>query len=164
MDDVDVELLDGAVERELSGGDLSFEHGQRRAAVGAGQGPGLRRGDVGPFGRLGELLKKLGRQERHVRRNDDTDLGAREAQPGRDADDCRAVLAPVVQDLKRQRQVVRRLPHDDNTTEGFFEDSVSALGKCLPAEARERLRRAEPRARAADEQDTGYVSIRHGSE
>ena len=57
---------------------------------------------------------------------------------------------------------VRRLPDCDPLV-AERERLPADLGERPAAEACERLRRAEPRAGAADEQNAGQASIRHGS-
>jgi len=73
-----------------------------------------------------------------------------------EADDWRAHLAAVVDDLEREGEVVADLPHDDNSAEGLAEQAMCALAEHFALEARQGLRRPEAAARAADEQNAGY--------
>jgi hypothetical protein len=70
----------------------------------------------------------------------------------------------VVEDREGKRELVRRLSHDDRFAERVLKHSVRTLGEGLASKARQSLRRPETGARPSDEQNPGYVSIRHGSE
>jgi hypothetical protein len=88
-----------------------------------------------------------------------------QAKSGRDANDRRSHVASVIEYGKGQRKLVARFPDSDYPIEGFSEYPVSAFGESFSPKARERFRgTAEACACAADEEDAGYVAIRHGSE
>ena len=152
------------VERKLAGCDASLEHGKRRAPVGARQRPGLDDRSVHPFGGLGERAQQLDSDQRHVGRNDDAELGARESQPRRQAHDRGSLGATVVVNRERKRQGIVCLADGEHGLESLSEDSMGANCERLAAKARESFRRPKPRARAPDEQNAGYALIRHGSE
>lgn len=162
--DRDVEALERAVKGEAPGGDTAFERRQGGATVRAGQGPGLGGSNVDSFGGLHKLLEELDREERHVGRHDHSELAAGKAQARRDTDDRCPVIVAVVVDGKRKGQRISRFADDDRLAERLVEDAIRALGERLAAEARERFRRPEPSARAADEQNPSYAWIRQGSE
>ena len=88
---------------------------------------------------IGELVYRRLREERRVDGNHDHDLVVRGAQSGDDAGDRRADIRPVVEKIERKLE------------------PVGALAD------RERLRRAEARTRAPDEQDARQLPIRHAS-
>ena len=88
----------------------------------------------------------------------------RRAQPGDHAVDRGALGCPVVDEGKRQRQPVGRLPDRDHLVAGVNECTPGALGERLVAQPRECLGRAEPCRAAADEQDARQGVMRHGSE
>ena len=90
------------------------------------------------------------------------DLVRSRAQPGDDAGDRRAHLGAVVEHGERELEPVRRLADGDPLV-AERERLPADLGERAAVEAGERLRRAEPRARAADEQNARQASIRHGS-
>ena len=71
---------------------------------------------------------------------------------GEDSVDRRPLVAPVVHDRKGQVESVGLLAHCQHLRARLPERPQSALGERLTAEPRERLRRAEPLGRAADEQ------------
>ena len=159
------ELGERTVEGEVIGRDPALEDGQSRTSIGTGQRAGLRDGGVDVFsGRSGERAQERRRDEGHIGREDDAELRPGETETGREADDGGTYLAPVVEDGKRKRERVLPLPHRDHLREGFGEDAVRALGEALSLKGGERLRRAEPAARAADEENAGQLVIRHGSE
>ena len=71
----------------------------------------------------------------------------------------------VVEHGERQLELVVGLSDRDDLVAGVAQDPPRALGERLAAKRRERLRRAEPLGRAADEQHAGRsYTIRHGSE
>ena len=154
------------MERELARVDPPLEDRKRRDAKSGRERPRRERGRLGAvFARSGgKRAQEVGRDERHVGRKDDAELRLRKRQSGRHADDRGASLATVVEDRERQREPIFVLADDDHTREGSGERSVRALCERRPADRRERLRRPEPAARAADEENARYVVIRHASE
>jgi len=152
------------VEREVAGGNPPLEDRERRAAVGARERPRLRHGDVNVLRGLGEGAEERRRHEGQVGRKDDDELGAGEAKCGSGADDRRAHVAPVVEHLEGELQAVGGLADDDDVADSLCQGAMRPLGERLPLVERERLRRPEAYARAADEERARYVSIRQGSE
>jgi hypothetical protein len=73
-----------------------------------------------------------------------------------EADDGRAQVAPVVDDVEWKVEVVAGLADDENAAKGLVEQTMRALAEDLALEAGKGLRRAEAAARASDEQDSGY--------
>ena len=69
----------------------------------------------------------------------------------------------VVEDGKRQLQLVGRLAQGETLVERLAEYAPRALGQGLTIKPRERLRGAEAPAGAADKQDAGYRVPCHGS-
>ena len=104
-----------------------------------------------------------GRHPRGVDRQNHARFVRSGAQAGDDPGDRRPDVALVVEHREGQREPVGRLPDRDPLAaerQRFPPD----LGEGAAVDACERLRRAEPRARAADEQDAGQPgAIRHGS-
>ena len=74
-----------------------------------------------------------------------------------------ASLRAVVEELERQLEPVRALADREPLVARLAEHAPGPLGERLAAEPGERLRRAEARARAADEQDARQARTRHGS-
>ncbi len=102
----------------------------------------------------GQLTEEVGRDERRVDRQDDTRLVRRRAKSRDHAEHGRALHRPVVEDGEWQLAVVGLSDGDDLVADGA-QDPPRALAERLSAKRRERLRRAEPLGRAADEQDAG---------
>ncbi len=155
LDDRHVETGDRASDGELT----RREGGQRGLAIRARERARLRDGDVAA--RAGERAERVGRDVRHVDRQDDAHVGARGAQSG-DEPMNRSALFDAVRE-HRERKLLVALPDRDALVARLPERPPGALCERLALDARERLRRAEPRARPADEQDSRYGRIRHGS-
>ena len=73
------------------------------------------------------------------------------------AEDRRALVRAVVENRERQVELVVRLADGEYLLADLAEDPARPLRERLAPERRERLRRAEPLGRAADEQHA-----RHG--
>ena len=145
------------MEREVAGGDPALEHGQHRPPVRARERAGLRDGGVVALDRVRERAQQLGGDERHVRRQDDHDLRSGEPEGRGDTDHGGTDVAAVVEDLEGEIEPVGGLADHDHLAERLGEHAVPALGERLALVACERLRGAEARARAADEQGAGYA-------
>jgi hypothetical protein len=65
---------------------------------------------------------------------------------------------------KRKRQSIVCLAHGEHRLESLGKDSMGANCERFAAKAGQSLGGSKPRARAPDEQKTGYALIRHGSE
>ena len=85
------------------------------------------------------------------------------AQAGDEPGDRRAHVGAVVQQLERKLEPVGELADGDPLGARLAEHAPRTLRERLAVDARERLRRAEARARAADEQDARQLVMRHGS-
>jgi hypothetical protein len=65
---------------------------------------------------------------------------------------------------KGKRQSIVGLAHGDHRLESLGKNSMGANCERLATKAGQSLGGSKPRARAPDEQNTGYALIRHGSE
>ena len=110
----------------------------------------------------GERRQHLRRDQRNVDRQDDGDAVRGRAQPGDDPGERSAHVAPVVEHRERQLERVGGLA-DGEPLVAAPPSTRQRARERLSAELRQRLRRAEARARAADEQHAGQPVIRHGS-
>jgi hypothetical protein len=110
---------------------------------------------------LAELTQELRCHERAVDRQEDGDLVRGCAQARHHARDRRLRLGRLDEHLEGEVEVA--LADGDPFVTGFTERPPCPLCERLPAQTGERLRRTEPRGSAADEQDAGQRSIRHGS-
>jgi DNA-3-methyladenine glycosylase I len=156
-----VELQHGAVhtaERELAGGEAALELGEHRLRVRARE-----RARLGHGGRGAEGAHGGGGEQRTVDRDDHRGRIRGRPEARDDAGDRRPDVGAVVEHRERQRQLVGGLADGDPLTARGAEHAPHAFRERLGAEARERLRRPEPAARAADEQDARQPSIRHGA-
>ena len=88
---------------------------------------------------------------------------ARRTQARDDAGDRRAHVGAVVEHVERKLEPVRELADRDPLVARLAEQPPRAFRERLAVDERERLRRAEARARAADEQDARQRSMRHAS-
>ena len=79
---------------------------------------------------------------------------------GDNARDRGANLCPIVDHLERK---LTELADDQHLVAGFLEHTTAAVEQRLAVEQRKRLRRAEPAARAADQQNAGQRTTRHCS-
>ena len=161
LDDAGVEVGERVAQRELACGEPPVEHGERGLSVRAGQRPARRRGGVGAGGREG--VEVLPTQERRVDRDRDDQVVRRRPQTGDEAGDRRAHVRPVIQERKRQLEAVRVLADGEPLVAGLAEQPPGPLRERLAVESRERLRRPEPPARPADQQDARQLSMRHAS-
>ena len=112
-----------------------------------------------------QLNEELGRDERRVDRQDDARLVRRRAETCDHAEDGRALGRAVIDDGERELDRIVGLSDRDDLVTGGAQNSPRALAERLAAKGRERLGRAEPFGRAADEEHAGRsYTIRHGSE
>ena len=119
--------------------------------------PGL--GDGGIATSLREQHESADREQRHVDRDDDSDLVRRVAQSGRDR---RHGTGPLVRE-GRERQAFSQAADRHSLVADLVEQPPRPLGERATVEPREGLRRAEAAARSPDEQDPGQRSMRHDS-
>jgi len=101
--------------------------------------------------------------ERHVDGHDDGHVVSGSAEARDDTGERRPDGRAVVEHRERERERVGALADGDRLVAGLGQQPPDPLGERLVAEARERLRRAEPAARSADEEDPRQASIRHAS-
>ena len=145
------------MEREVAGGDPALEHGQHRPPVRTRERAGLRDGGVVPLDCARERAQELGGHERHVRRQHDDDLGpASRSAAATPTMEARTSL-PSSRISKGRSSPSAALPTTITSPNACGEHAVAALGERLALVARKRLRGAEARARAADEQGAGYA-------
>jgi hypothetical protein len=161
LDDASVELRERVPQREQADGKPLLEHAERGLAIRARKRAGRRHRRIGA-GR-GESLDRSCREERHVDGEDDGHVAAGGAQPCDDADDRRSDGRAVVEDREGQRERLVALADGDRLVAGIGQQAPGPLGERLVAEPGEGLRRPEPAARSADEEDPRQASIRHAS-
>src|SRR5262249_6436476 len=95
---------------------------------------------------------------------EDRDVVGRGAQTRDHTEDRSTFGRAVVDERKRQRQLVGRLADGDHLVARLTEDTPTALRERLAAEAGKRLGRPKPGRRSTDEQDARQGTMRHGSE
>jgi hypothetical protein len=141
----------------------ALEDRERRTAVGTGKWARARDGDVGAG--VGEGTERVGADVRAVDGEDDADVVPSGTQPGHQAGERRPCRGAVVDERKGEREPVAALSHGQPLVARLAEHPPGTLGERLAVEPCERLRRAEPPARAAHEQDARHLSsTRHACE
>jgi hypothetical protein len=140
VDDAMVQLRDRVAQGKLIRSDAALKDGEARALERRRKRTGLRHRGVDLVRRAGKHLEQSRRHVWHVRGQDDAYRARRMPQRRRNADDRGACLAPVVEDLERERQRIRRLSDHDHVAEGLREEGVGMLGEDRPAEGSEGLR------------------------
>ena len=155
------ELGQRLVERQPALGEAAFERGQCPDGKGSRERAHLGNGGVGT--RLTEPAQEPGRDEGHVDREYDRTLGSRGTQTGHDPGKGCADLGVVVDELERQLERICPFTDREPLVAGLAEQAPGALGQRLAVERRKRLRRAEARACAANEQDARQARRRHVS-
>ena len=144
--------------------DRELAAAQRRQGgppIRTGQRPALGAGDVAAG--IGELEQERRRHARAVDRQHDAELRRRCLEARDQADDRRLHVAAVVEHRERQCEQLDRFADCEPVLAGLAERPPPSLRERLAAEARERLRRAEPGRGAADEQDARQPWTRHAS-
>jgi hypothetical protein len=102
-------------------------------------------------------------KQRDVDGNHDGDVVPCRAKSGDDAGDRRAHVGPVVEHIERELESVVTLADGNPFVALLSEQAPGTFRERLAVELRERLRRAEACARAADEQHARQRSMRHAS-
>ena len=155
-----LELVESLAKREPAVREAALEDGKGAPRVGTGQRPGL--GDSGVRARIAQLEQKRARDERRsTGRTTHTSWSRRAGR--RRAPPWRRGSRPVVEERERELEPVRDLADGEPLLARLAERPPGAVGEGLSLPLRERLRRAEAPARAADEQDARQVRTRHGS-
>jgi hypothetical protein len=101
--------------------------------------------------------------KRRVDGNHDAAIGSRRPQPGDEPCKRRPHIRRIVDDMERQLERVGLLADCDSFVADPAERSPGAFREGLTVEFRKGFRGTEAAARAADEQDPGQPSSRHGS-
>ena len=151
LDHEPIEFGERPAEREASVRERRLQCGQRSPPVGTGEGAGLRNGDVGSGG--GQVTSR--RASRGACRPAAPRTFVRgSAQAGDDPGDRRADVASVVEQREGSSSPSAAFPTAIRSSQkASVSQAISA--SVAAVDAGERLRRAEPRARPADEQDAG---------
>ena len=161
LDDSRVEFCEGVAQGELARIEPALEHREHAGADRTRERTRLRDRDVA--GRFGEAAKIGPAHEWHVDGQDDGKVRVSGPQPGDDPGKGRAGLGSIVDDREWKLESVRPLADCDALVADVAENPPSPCGERLAVEWYERLGRAKPAARAADEQDPRQTSRRHGS-
>ena len=150
------ELVDRVTQAKLTRVQPALQHGKRHPRVASGERPALRHGGGAPDAGVNEQVDRGSGQRDAIDRKDDGELRRRRAKPRDEPRQRRADVGAVVDQLERQCEPVRMLADGEPVRTSLAEQPPRALGHRLAAAHRNKcLRRAEARARAADEQDPG---------
>jgi len=155
----DVQVLVGAVERERTVSEAMFEYVESGLCPGSRQRAGLRDGRITAC--LAERTHDLGSDPGAVDGQEHDDIVRSSVQARDNARDRRTDLGGVVDHVERQ---LAGLADDEHLVTYLTEDAPCPVDERLTLDLRERLRRAEPTARPADEDDATQRLRRHGSE
>jgi hypothetical protein len=103
------------------------------------------------------------RDQRHVDWEQQADIVGGRAQARHDARDGSPYIGSVVNELEREVEAVGRLADRDPLVARLAEETPGTLRERFAVQVRQCFRRAEAPTRAADEENTCYSPIRHGS-